>query len=204
MRPDKLFALFSDVTRLKGVGPGAKKALGRLFYGDDNAHVLVRNVAFHLPVGVVDRRNSPKLNEAREGDIITLVVTVQTHQAPPRKRGAKLPYKVICHTKEGFLTLVFFHARPDYMAQQLPAGSERVVSGRLERYGAVAQITHPDIIAPAEEWAKVAVLEPVYPLTGGMTNRHLNKIVQSALQITPELPEWNDEAYMRRQQWQAW
>jgi ATP-dependent DNA helicase RecG len=204
MRPEKLFPIFSDVTRLRGVGPGAKKALARLFYRDEGARPLVRDVAFHLPVGVVDRRNSPSLAQAKDGDIVTWIVTVETHQAPARKRGAKLPYKIICHMKEGFVTLVFFHARPDYLAQTLPAGARRVVSGKFERYDTLAQITHPDIIALPEEFDKIHALEPVYPLTGGLTNRHMGKIVASALATMPELPEWIDTAHLAQQQWKGW
>lgn len=203
MRPEKLFPLFYEVTRLKGVGPGAKKALGRLFYGDENARPIVRDVLFHLPVSVIDRRNSPSLKDAKEGEIVTVVVTVQTHQPPAAKRK-KLPYRVVCHTEHGFLTLVFFHARPDFITTTLPIGAQRVISGKFERYDTLPQITHPDIIAPVEEFAKIQALEPVYPLTGGMTNRHMGKIVASALGIIPELPEWIDAAYLTQQRWNGW
>jgi len=203
MRPDKLFALFSDVTRLRGVGPGARKALGRLFRGDETSPVYVKDVVFHLPVSVIDRRNSPPLKDAKDGDIVTLIVKVEAHQPPERKYG-KLPFKVICHTSQGYLSLVFFHARADHINQTLPIGQERVVSGRLERYGYEPQITHPDIIAPVHELKNIEKLEPVYPLTGGLTNRHLSKIVAAGLQTLPDPAEWNDPSYMRQQQWQGW
>jgi ATP-dependent DNA helicase RecG len=144
------------------------------------------------------------LQDARDGDIVTFLVTVESHQPPPRKRGAKLPYKIVCHTKQGFITLVFFHARPDYIVQSLPVGAERVVSGKFERYDTLAQITHPDIIAAPEEFKKIQALEPVYPLTSGLTNRHLGKIAASALALVPELPEWLDAAYITREGWQGW
>jgi len=204
MRPEKLFALFSEVTRLKGVGPGAKKALGRLFYGDESARPIVRDVVFHLPVSVVDRRNSPTLPKAQDGDIVTWIMRVESHQPPVRKRGVKLPYKVICHTKDGFVTLVFFHAKGDYLLQVLPVGAERVVSGRFERYDTLAQISHPDIIAKPEEFNAIAALEPIYPLTGGLSNRYLSKIISAALEIVPELPEWLDPAYLAQQKWKDW
>jgi ATP-dependent DNA helicase RecG len=204
MRPEKLFALFSDATKLKGVGPGAKKALARLLYGQEAERVLIRDIVFHLPVSVVDRRNTPSLSAAKEGDIITLIVTVETHQPPARIRGSKLPYKVICHTPEGYLTLVFFHAKTDYITSALPIGTKRAVSGKLERYGSAPQITHPDIIAPAQDIEKIKSLEPVYPLTAGISNRQLGKIIQAGLVLTPDLPEWIDPAFLRRQGWAGW
>lgn len=204
MRPEKLFRLFADVTSLKGVGPGAKKALGRLFYGSEGARPIVRDVLFHLPVSLVDRRNSPTLAAAKPGDIVTILVTVETHQPPSKKRGSNLPYRVICHTPQGYLTLVFFHARGDFITEKLPVGARRVVSGKFERYDGIAQMSHPDIIALPEEFEKIQALEPVYPLTGGMTNRHMGKIATSALANAPDLPEWLDAAYLAQQKWTDW
>lgn len=204
MRPEKLFVLFSDISRIKGVGPGAKKALSRLFYGNEASRPILRDVVFHLPVNVIDRRNSPTLAQAKEGDIVTFLVKVESHHPPPRKRGVKLPYKVICSTKQGFLTLVFFHARTEYLTQTLPVGAERVVSGKFERYDTLAQITHPDVIALPEEFERIQALEPVYSLTGGLTNRHLSKIIASALALVPDLPEWLDSAHQSQENWKPW
>lgn len=202
MRPEKLFPLFSGVTRLKGVGEGAKAALSRLF-GRGGDGVIVRDIAFHLPVSLIDRRSSPPLEMVQDGAIATYVVTVTAHH-PPEKRGAKTPYKIICHTPSGFLTLVYFHARGEHLRQLLPEGQQRIVSGRIERFQQTAQMTHPDLVALPHELELIQVMEPVYPLTGGMTNRHLRKIVQSALALVPELPEWQDAAYVRDHGWSAW
>ncbi|HEU5047779.1 MAG TPA: ATP-dependent DNA helicase RecG [Rickettsiales bacterium] len=203
MRPDKLFSLFSDITRLNGVGPGAKKALARLFGKNEFGRILIRDLVFHLPVSVIDRRHTPPLHEAKEGDIVSLIVTVETHQ-PSERRGGKKPYKVICHTAEGYITLVFFHARPDYIKSMLPVGAQKAVSGKLERYGQAPQITHPDIIAPAGDLQKIMSLETVYGLTYGLTNRHLCKIIQSALQLLPDMPEWLDMHHLQSKHWKDW
>jgi len=94
-----------------------------------------------------------------------------------------LPYKIVCHTKEGFITLVFFHARAEYLAESLPVGAQKVVSGKFERTIRWRRLSTPISSAAPEEFEKIQALEPVYPLTGGMTNRHLSKIVASALKM---------------------
>jgi len=203
MRPENLFALFSDVTRLKGVGPGAKLALARLFGKNAGQRVLLRDLVFHLPVSVVDRRNSPPLKSAKDGDIVTLAVTVETHQ-PPERRGGKRPYKVICHTPDGYITLVFFYAHPDYIKSALPVGAQRAISGKVEWYGHAPQITHPDVIAPASDLKKLMTLETVYGLTYGITNRHLSKIIHAGLETLPDLPEWIDTALLQKKSWRSW
>src|SRR5262249_1907433 len=130
MRPEKLFTLFTDVNRLAGVGPAVKQALGRLLGKGENGRVYIRDLLFHLPISVVDRRNSPTLKTAKDGDIVTLAVTVESH-SPPAVRGKKIPYKVICHTQDGYLTIIFFHGKADYIKSSLPVGSKRVISGKL-------------------------------------------------------------------------
>lgn len=204
MRPEILFPLFSDVNRLTGVGPSIKQHLARLLRAQDPLSVPQRDLAFHMPLSLFDRRNSPPLNMAKAGDIVTLVVTVEAHEPSDPRRGRKSPYKIICHTPQGYLTLIYFHVRGDYLSKQLPVGQQKVVSGTLERYGAVPQITHPDIVAPVGELQDVMKVEPVYGLTAGLSNRQLGKIIHQALGKLPELPEWADAALLAREGWPRW
>ena len=67
--------------------------------------------------------------------------------APPRSRT---PYRVHCADDSGEITLVFFHAREDYLRAQLPEGATRLVSGKVERFRDAPQISHPDYIVPPE------------------------------------------------------
>src|SRR5690606_28049343 len=88
MRPEILFPLFRPTTALKGVGGRTAAHLARL---DINR---MADLLWHLPVGVVDRRLSPLIEDAPHGAIVTLTVRVGKHlPAPPRGRR---PYKVIC------------------------------------------------------------------------------------------------------------
>ena len=80
--------------------------------------------------------------------IATLIVQVD---APLRAAHPRLPYKVRCRDATGFLHLVFFHAKGDWLMKALPVGSTRVVSGRIERFRDEVQITHPDHIVTPEE-----------------------------------------------------
>jgi ATP-dependent DNA helicase RecG len=195
MRPQVLFPLFAPVTTLPGVGP----RLGKLYERLGSERIL--DLLWHLPIGLVDRRYAPKLAEAEEGRIATLTVWVDGHEAP---RTPRLPYRVRCRDETGFLTLVFFHAHPDYLLKTLPVGQQRVVSGRIERYRDTLQITHPDHIGTLDELAALKSVEPVYPLTTGLTLKMVGKAERAALALAPELPEWIDGAYVKRQGWAPW
>ena len=99
----------------------------------------------------------------------------------------------------GFLHLVFFNARADYLTKALPVGETRVVSGKLERFGSELQITHPDYIVPPDEASTIPTVEAIYPMTAGLTPKVLGKAIREAVARAPDLPEWLDAHYLRRQ-----
>lgn len=197
MRPSILNPLFADLSRLPGLGPRLSKLAAKLLGGDKVADVL-----WHLPVGIIDRRFTPKLAEAPDQRIATLTLRVLAHHPPPPGKGAhKRPYRVVCADETGHITLVFFHAHTDHLASALPVDSVRVVSGKVEHYGAELQMAHPDHIGPLEDLEKLAAVEPVYPLTAGLPPKTLRKAVTAALERLPKLPEWEDDAWRKKNGW---
>jgi ATP-dependent DNA helicase RecG len=195
MRPDLLFPLFANITSLPGVGD----KLGRLFEKLAGPHVV--DLLWHLPSGLVDRRQIATVSSAPEGRIATLRLVVDQHLPGS---GPKRPYKVRCRDATGFLHLVFFHGREDWLRKQLPDGQERIVSGMIDRFQDEVQITHPDRIEPPERLEEVATVDPIHPLTTGLTARMVAKAVKAALTKAPELPEWLDSELKRRQGWPDW
>ncbi|MGH6930892.1 MAG: ATP-dependent DNA helicase RecG [Dongiaceae bacterium] len=195
MRPEILFPLFAPLTALPGIGPRLAKPVASL------AGEKVVSLCWHLPTDLIDRRLSPKIADAPVGAIVTLTLTVDSHLKPGTPR---LPYKVCCRDETGFIHLVFFNARPDYLLKTLPVGEVRAVSGRLDRFGAELQMTHPDYIVPIAELSMLRAVEPVYPLTAGITPKVLGKAIREAVKRAPELPEWIDGPYIRKQGWASW
>ena len=194
-RPEILFPLFKPVRSLSGVGPKLGALIARIT-GD-----RIVDLCWHLPAGIIDRRFAPKIAEAPEGTIATLTIRVDAH-APARTR--RLPHKVRCSDDTGFITLSFFNARPDYLKRQLPEGETRIVSGRVEHYGAERQMSHPDWIAKPEDEKNVIGVEATYPLTAGLTSKPLLKAIAAALKFAPDLPEWLDPATCAHHGWPSW
>ncbi|MBM3521905.1 MAG: ATP-dependent DNA helicase RecG, partial [Alphaproteobacteria bacterium] len=54
------------------------------------------------------------------------------------------------------------------------------------------------------EIASVAIVEPVYGLTAGVTARVMTRMVRAAAERAPELPEWLDPALRTRESWPGW
>jgi ATP-dependent DNA helicase RecG len=195
MRPEILYPLFAPVIKLPGIGPRMSKLVEKL------AGPQVVDLLWHLPSGLIDRRFAPKVEDAPDGVIATITIKIEAHQPSHNRR---MPYRVLCSDETGPLNLVFFHAKADYLEKQLPVGETRVVSGKIEHYDGVAQMTHPDHIGKIEQIAELQSVEPVYPLTAGLTPKPLGRAIGAAVKLAPELSEWNDPAWLARQEWPAW
>jgi len=201
MRPPILVPLFASATSLPGIGPRMqlllKKAL-RLPPGVTEARVI--DLIWHTPTGVIDRRATPTVAAAVPGTIATLRVRVLKHRPSP-PGNSRAPYKVGCEDETGRLDLVFFHADPRFIQRQLPEGSLRYVSGRVDVFNDRKQMSHPDYIVPPEARADLPMLEPVYPLTAGLSGKVLLKAARGAVELVPELPEWQDAAWLKKRGW---
>jgi len=185
------------VTSIKGVGP----RIGALIERVAGPHIV--DLLWHLPTGLLDRRYAPLVRDAEPGRIATLTVRVDSHRAPP-VTNRRIPYKIHCSDETGALDLVFFHAHADYLEKALPAGEQRVISGMVELFDGVLQMTHPDIIAPVSERDAVMQVHPTYPLTEGLSQNVLRRTIVEAVGRAPELPEWLDAALAARRGWPGW
>ena len=193
MRPQILFPLFAEVSSLKGVGPNILPLVQKL------AGPLVRDVAFLSPSGLIVRQPMTAVN-AIEGQVGIFEVMID-RLFVPGKPGA--PIKVRASDDTGFVHMIWFGGSAQHIDRLLPKGQKRLVSGKVERFNAEVQIVHPDIYTP-EQAGEIAAIEPVYPATGGLSSRVVRKLVQAALAHTPELPEWQDPAWLAKTRWPGW
>ena len=122
--------------------------------------------------------------------IVTLKLKVERHEPGMGRR----PYRVICFDGTGFVTLVYFNVKGDYLQRLLPVGAERIVSGKVEFYGGIPQIAHPDHVVAPDQADRIKPIEPIYPLTAGLPPRVLQRAIATAVERAPELPEWIDPA----------
>ena len=192
-RPPEIFQLFAATTSLSGVGAKLAAVL------EKRVGSYVIDVLRHLPIGLIDRRQHPALNAVVDGAIATIEILIIKHDCPPR--GTRRPYRVFCQNDTGELELVFFHAHNEYISKQLPVGERRIVSGRVELFQGRVQMAHPDHIVAPEQSDTMPLLEPVYPLTAGLTPKMLRRTIGDALTRLPDLPEWIPAPIMAKHNW---
>jgi ATP-dependent DNA helicase RecG len=196
MRPPVLNPLFAQLSALPGIGPKLEKLFGRLLARDGEPPRII-DLLFHLPTGFVDRRNQPKLSEVTPDSVVTVAVTIDRHRPPPPNRP-RVPYNIDASDGTNSVTITYFNARRDYLEKLLPEGELRYVSGLATLYDGHLQMVHPDRVVDATGFAKLPLIDPIYPLTEGLHPNQLRKAIELALSRIPALPEWQDEAWRKR------
>lgn len=201
MRPELLNPLFVPVSNLEGIGPKLTKTLTRLFHGNENAEpARIADLLFHIPHSVIDRRNQPGIANAQEGVVSTFKVIIDSHNAPPRG-NRRIPYRINVHDETGEMALVFFRGQSDWLSKSMPIGETRYVSGKVEWFNGKPNMVHPDHMVSEEGFAKLPLLEPVYPVTAGLSSKVMSKSIRSAVETLPKMPEWADKSLVVREHW---
>ncbi|MBP6876522.1 MAG: ATP-dependent DNA helicase RecG [Phenylobacterium sp.] len=194
MRPEILFPLYAPITTIKGVGARVAPLLEKL------AGPIVRDVAFLRPHSVI-RREPATVASAVEGAVQIFEVQIDAYKRP---RSPQQPWRVETYDGTGVLSLVFFGSFGGQLEAKHPLGAKRLVSGKVERFGAGLQIAHPDYIVAPDRAADIPAFEAVYPATAGLPARTVRKFALEALGRAPELPEWQDPAWLARERFPSW
>ncbi|HTM76851.1 MAG TPA: ATP-dependent DNA helicase RecG, partial [Devosia sp.] len=114
---------------------------------------------------------------------------IDRHQPPPRGKP-QVPHRVFAHDETGDLQLVFFRAQGGWVEKALPVGEQRYVSGKIDFFNGEKQITHPDYVVEPDKFDTLPLIEPVYPLTQGLSSKALTKLARQVIDGLPELDEW--------------
>ncbi|MDC9826066.1 ATP-dependent DNA helicase RecG [Devosia sp. ZB163] len=188
-RPPILDPLFRSLHSIKGVGPQLSALLTRFFGAPEGQEAIALDLLMHMPTGVVDRRRMEGIANAVHNNIATLMLHIDRHQPPPRGRP-NVPHRVFAHDETGEIQLVYFRAQGGWVEKLLPVGETRYVSGTIGFFQGEKQITHPDYVVEVDKFEDMPLVEPVYPLTHGLSSRALIKLTRQVLDTLPDLPEW--------------
>lgn len=192
MRPSLLDPLFAPVTTIDGVGDRTAKLFANIVAADTTGRdVRIGDLLLTLPTGVIDRRNRPGIANSAQGAIVTLEVRIDRHQPPPRGNRS-VPYRVFAHDDSGEVALTFFRGHREWLEKQLPVGETVIVSGKMDWFNGRPSMVHPDHMSALADAADLPLVEPVYPLTAGLSGKIVRRAVDRSLELLPLLPEWQD------------
>ncbi len=173
--------LSQPVTRVRGVSATYAKRLERL------GVVTVRDLLFLLPRRYDDFSALKRIDQLSYGEDVTLAATVWDTKARQAKSGLHVTSCILADTS-GTIEVTWFNQ--PYLASRLRPGREIMISGRVEEY--LGRLTlHSPTWEPLErEQLHTGRLVPVYPLTEGIAERWLRRIMKTALDAyASEMPD---------------
>ena len=181
------------LSSLKRLGPTLTTFLARLV-----GHNKIFDLLLHKPLRVERILICPRLFETPSDSLVIIKAKVETHVKPAK---ARQPFKVICYTPSGYVTLVFFKIFPSQIAK-MPIGQEIAILGNLQRLAGENKIVHPQEILPADQIAILPQINVIYPLGAAISQKFLRqKICEVLEKIDDKNEEWIDLNLLEQQGW---
>jgi len=181
--------LATPVQYLKGVGPARAELLDRL-----GLHVL-RDLLFFFPRHYQDI-SERELDQLEEGKLQSVRGVVDDiDQRNTFAGGSILGVSIRCPA--GQLRALWFNQ--PFMREKFSLGQRVMLTGKPKYEGLVWQMHHPQMeLLDAEEEEPVTKILPVYPLTEGLQQWQMRKIIRGVLETCADkLDEVFPEEYLR-------
>ena len=166
--------LDNPVQFLKGIGPYRARLLARL------GVKTVEDLIYFFPRSYQDRRVITPIASLGEGSFATVAGRVKSVQAG-RLRRAGAVIRILIADPSGALVCTFFHQ--PYLKEQLQIGQELLLTGKVTRYRTL-QMVNPEFSRLDGESNNVleGSIVPIYPLTEGLRQPALRRIIENALE----------------------
>ena len=176
---------------LKGVGDKTEKLFFKLgiYDTDDLLHYYPRNYdAFEAPVDIAD---------LEEGTVKAVSAAVCSGVYVTSAKGRQIITASI-NDSSGKLSVIWFNM--PYLRTVLKRGSQFVFRGRIVRKQSHLEMEHPEVFTPAAYGEILHSLQPVYGLTGGLSNKTVTKMIHQLLKNLPMYSEFLPEEIRERYQ----
>ena len=200
MRPPVLNPLFASLTSLPGVGPKLEKLYASCLIAKRRASsICCSTCRQELSTGA----SRPKLRDAQPDQVVTVAVTVDKHTPSPPHRS-RAPYRIYTHDDTGRPHPHLFQCAPR-LSGNTPAASAKHATSPARPSSMTACCRWCTRTA---WWMRPALRHcrwssRLYPLTEGLALGNVRRAMDGALGRLPDLPEWQDETWVAREQFPA-
>jgi ATP-dependent DNA helicase RecG len=165
-----------QIQYIKGVGPAKAKLLANL------GITTVEDLLYLFPARYEDRSKLMPMAMVQVGEKQTIaghVLKVGKRNFYSKTRA----FEIVVGDKSGQITCVWFNQ--PYLDKYFKEGQEVVLYGRVEIFKNRLQMLMPDfeLIAAEDRTLNMGRIVPIYPLTKGITQRYLRKLIDSLLAL---------------------
>ena len=181
--------IFTDVNKLKGVGPQLSKYLKK------KKIEKIKDIILNLPYSETDRSKIYGLNQLEVGKIQSIKVIVKKLNFP---RIRNLPNKIICEDETGNIDIVYFNSREGYLRKLFPLNEWVIISGKINYFNKKYQMTNPDYVTTLDKQEYVVKNIPKYNLTKGINEKKYRSISEQVVKNIPNIPDWLESEFIEK------
>ena len=178
--------LQTGVRFVKGIGPKLAALL------EKREIRTVEDALYLLPLRYEDRRELIPVASLRPGQTAVFYGRVLSADEVATKGGRRV-FEVLVGDDSGSVTCKWFHANAVWMKRTWKVGRNGVFSGEISQFGYQREVHHPDV-----EWlpegadpnsvltsdpANFGRIVPVYPLTEGLHQKTMRRIMKEVLDV---------------------
>lgn len=163
---------YTDIKKLYGVGPARAAQYAKL--GIEN----VEDLLSHYPRGYEDRGDIKLITESDGERKSAYLLTVATQPKSVRVKGRMTLTKLRAYDDSAVCEITFFNQ--EYLKNVFAPGSTFRFYGKVEKKNGKYTMISP-AYEPLVEGETLPELLPVYPLTGGITQKQIAKDIRSAM-----------------------
>jgi len=173
--------LSQPVTAIHGVGTATARRLAKV------GAETIRELLYVFPHRYDDYSVMKPINRLEYGEQVTIIGTIWETRAR-RMRSNQVMVQTIISDGTGRIQATWFNQ--PWLAEQLPAGTQIVISGTVEQYLGRKVFNSPQWEPLAEELLRTGRIVPVYPLTKGLKSHKMRQIMKEAVdEWAPRVPE---------------
>lgn len=180
-----------SVRSVKGVGEKAEQNLHKLKIE------TVGELLEHYPRNYDEIKPVYPIEALEEGDIAA-VEGVLMARPQIMKRGSKSILTITLRDTTGSLLITWFNM--PFLRNQLKMGTRYLFRGKVEKRNGRLQMVQPKRYTRQEFYKIVGKMQPIYPLTAGITNHAMAKLMQEAITEVEDFKEFLPADLRKRQQ----
>lgn len=164
-----------SVTMIKGVGEKTEKNLKKL---DINT---VGDLLEHYPRGYDVYKPICPIRDLVEGEVAAIEGVLNATPKIKTVRNLKI---LSCSIRDGSGIIWLSWFNMPYLMSTLRMGSRYIFRGKVTRKNSVLVLEQPQILTKEQFYNHLEKLQPIYPLTSGITNNAIGKAMTYAIKET--------------------
>lgn len=166
--------LDASVQEISGIGASRAQDLANL--GVETIRDLLR----HYPSRYEDYSQLKTINRLELGERVSLLAKVW-EAGGRRTRSGQTIFQAILSDHTGTLKVTWFNQA--YLSSRIKQGMEILVSGQIDEYLGHLTMTNPQWEEVSDQELTNARIQPIYPLTEGLTQTTMRKAMRRALSM---------------------